>query len=221
MSSGLSFTEIMKQRHSARYFLSKPIPKEILKEIMETSLLTPSWGNSQPWTFYVASGTTLENIRKDWISKNREGVKGNSDLEAGHRNDFSERCQKCMNEIMKLVVDTLNEPDGKSLMEANVVLFNAPTLVYITIPKKRTLYNIFDSGAAEMSVMAAAQEHGVDSVPAYEAIKYPDILRKHMKIPDDEDIVIGIALGYEDKENALSKIKSKKLTLDEACHFYE
>ena len=36
---------------------------------METSLLTPSWGNSQPWTFYVASGTTLENIRKDWISK--------------------------------------------------------------------------------------------------------------------------------------------------------
>ena len=47
MSSGLSFTEIMKQRHSAGYFLSKPIPKETLKEIMETSLLTPSWGNSQ------------------------------------------------------------------------------------------------------------------------------------------------------------------------------
>ena len=69
MSSGISFTEIMKQRHSARYLLSKPIPKETLKAIMETSLLTPSWGNSQPWTFYVASGTTLENIRKDWISK--------------------------------------------------------------------------------------------------------------------------------------------------------
>ena len=54
MSSGLSFTEIMKQRHSTRYLLSKPIPKETLKAIMETSLLTPSWGNSQPWTFYVA-----------------------------------------------------------------------------------------------------------------------------------------------------------------------
>ena len=77
---------------------------------------------------------------------------------------------------MKLVVETLNELDGKPLWEANVVLFNAPTLVYITIPKKRTLYNIFDSGAAEMSVMAAAQEHGVDSLPAYEAIKYPDII---------------------------------------------
>ena len=221
MSTGLSFTEIMKQRHSARYFLSKPIPKETLKEIMETSLLTPSWGNSQPWTFYVASGTTLENIRKDWISKNKEGTKGNSDIEAGHRNDFSDRCQKCMNEIMKLVSETLKDPNCKALWDANVELFNAPTVVYITIPKKRTLFNLFDSGAAEMSVMVAAKEHGVDSVPAYEAIKYPDILRKHMKIPDDEDIVIGIALGYEDKENVLSKIKSKKLSIEEACHFYE
>ena len=42
MSSGLSFKELVKQRHSARYFLSKPIPKETLKEIIETSVLTPS-----------------------------------------------------------------------------------------------------------------------------------------------------------------------------------
>ena len=72
-----------------------------------------------------------------------------------------------------------------------------------------------------MNVMCAAKEHGVDSVPAYEAIRYPDVLRKYMKISDDEDIIIGIALGYEDKENVLSKIKPKKLTLDEACHFYD
>ena len=221
MSTGLSFKEIMKQRHSTRYFLSKPIPKETLKEIMETSLLTPSWGNSQPWTLYVASGNTLENIKKDWIAKNKEGIKGNSDIEAGHRTDFSERCQKCMNEIMKQFTDVLNDPNAKALWDANVILFNAPSIVYITIPKKRTLYNIFDSGAIEMTVMAAAKEQGIDSVPAYEAIKYPDILRKHMKIPDDEDIIIGIALGYEDKENALSKLKAKKFTLEEACHFYE
>ena len=221
MSSGSSFTEIMKQRHSSRCFLPKQIPKETLKEIIEISLLTPSWGNSQPWTFYVASGTTLENIRKDWISKNKEGIKGYSDIEAGHRDDVSERCQKCMNEGLKLMSETLSDPNCKALWDANTVLFNAPSVVYITIPKKRTLFNLFDSGAAQMSVMVAAKEHGVDSVSAYGAIKYPDILRKHMKIPDDEDIVIGIALGYEDKENILSKIKSKKLSIEEACHFYE
>ena len=122
---------------------------------------------------------------------------------------------------MNLIGEVLNDPDAKSLWDANVILFDAPTIVYITIPKKRTLYNLFDSGAIEMTVMAAAKEYGIDSVPAYEAIKYPEILRKNMKIPDDEDIVIGIALGYKDDENILNKIHPKKLTLDETCHFYE
>ena len=48
---------------------------------------------------------------------------------------------------------------------------------------------------------------------------YPDVLRKNMKIPENEDIVIGIALGYEEK-CLLNEHRSKKLTLEEACHFY-
>ena len=221
MSSESSFKKIMKQRYSVRYFLPKPIPEATLKEIMETSILTPSWGNSQPWNLYIASGNTLEKIRKDWIAKNKEGIKGYSDIEAGHRTDFSERCQKNMDDIMKLFGDFLKDPTMKVFMDANVILFNAPTLVYITIPKKRTLYNIFDTGAIEMSIIASAKENGIDSVPAYETIKYPDILRKYMNISDDEDIIIGIALGYEDKENILNKCKSKKLNLNEVCHFYD
>ena len=221
MSSGLSITEIMKQRHSIRYFLPKPIPETILKEIMSTSILTPSWGNSQPWNIHVASGNTLEKIRKDWIDKNKEGVKGYTDIEVGHRTDFSERCQKNMNEIMKSFGDFLKDPTMKVFMEANYILFNAPTVAYVTVPKERTLYNIFDTGAIEMSIIAAAKEHGIDSVPAYEIIKYPDVLRKYMKIADDEDIIIGIALGYEDKENILNKCKSKKSDLNEVCHFYD
>ena len=32
------FNELMKQRHSSRYFQSKEIPEEILKQIISTSL---------------------------------------------------------------------------------------------------------------------------------------------------------------------------------------
>jgi len=121
---------------------------------------------------------------------------------------------------MNNLSEMLKDKECKLLWEANNVLFNAPTVVYITIPKKRTQYCLFDSGAIEMAIMIAAKDHGIDSVPAYQAIKYPDILRKYLKVPDDEDIVIGIALGYEDKEFILNKYKSKKLSLEEACHFY-
>ena len=55
MESKTNFKELMKERHSSRYFQSKEIPKEVLKEIISTSLLSPSWGNSQPWNIYVAN----------------------------------------------------------------------------------------------------------------------------------------------------------------------
>ena len=65
--------------------------QETLKSIISTALDSPSWCNSQPWNIYVASGNTLSEIRKLWISKNEKGEKGYSDLDPGHRTDFSER----------------------------------------------------------------------------------------------------------------------------------
>jgi nitroreductase len=48
--------------------------------------------------------------------------------------------------------------------------------------------------------MLAATDLGVNSIPAYELVKYPYILRDNLPIPEDEDIVMGIALGYESDE---------------------
>ena len=44
-------------------------------------------------------------------------------------------------------------------------------------------------------------------------------LRKYLKISDKEDIVIGIALGYEEPCQ-MNDHRSKKLTFEEACHFF-
>ena len=69
MESKYNFKELMKERHSARMFESKEIPKDVLKDIISTSLLTPSWTNSQPWKIYVASGKPLDEVKKEWLSK--------------------------------------------------------------------------------------------------------------------------------------------------------
>ena len=79
-------------------------------------------------------------------------------------------------------------------------------------------YSIYDLGGFGMSLMLAAKDHGVDSIVAYELIKYPDIIRKYAKVPDDEDIIIGIALGYED-DAQLNKYRSSRLPLDQVCFF--
>ena len=65
MESKYNIKELMNERHSVRKFQSKPIPEEVLKEIISISLNAPSWCNSQPWNIYVATGNTLEEIRKE------------------------------------------------------------------------------------------------------------------------------------------------------------
>ena len=214
-----NFKELMKARHSARYFLSKEIPENILKEIISTSLMAPSWCNSQPWNIYVASGKTISEIRKIFIQKNNEKIKGYSDMEPGHRTNFSERSQKHMESLYKDVDEINKNPKSRNFGEVQKDLFGAPTLVYLTLPKGYTNYSVLDLGGLEMSIMLAAKDNGVDSIPAYETIKYPDVIKKYCKIPDNEDVIIGIALGYEE-DNAINKYRAKKMTVDECVHFY-
>ena len=216
MESKYNFKELMKERHSCRKFQSKPIPEAILKDIISISLASPSWCNSQPWNIYVASGNTIEEIRKEWMAKGKEKVKGYADIAPGHRTDYSERSQKTMAEFFKA---SEKLPNPEEFNESNYSLFSAPTMVYLTLNKGHSKYPVLDLGVIEMAIMLAAKDHGVDSIPAYMTIMYPDVLRKHLKISDKEDIVIGIALGYEEK-CALNEHRSVKLNLEDVCHFF-
>jgi nitroreductase len=208
----------MKDRHSARDFQSKEIPEETLKKIITIALDSPSWCNSQPWKVYVVTGKTLEEIRKEWIAKNEEKIKGYADLQPVHRTEFSERCQKNMEEEFKLIKEQTKDPEMTSFWRKNIECFNAPAVVYLALHKGHSKWSCYDLGGFGMALMLAAKDLGVDSVVAYELVKYPDVLRKYVKIPDDEDIAVGIALGYEN-DDIVNKFRAKKSKLEDVCQF--
>ena len=218
MASQFNFKELMKQRHSARDFQSKEIPEDTLKEIVSIALMSPSWCNSQPWNIYVVTGKPLEEIRKVWIAKNDEKIKGYGDIKPVHRTEFSERCQKNMEEEFKLIAENTKDPEMKSFWRKNIECFKAPAVIYLTVHKGHSEWSIYDLGGFGMALMLAAKDLGVDSVVAYELTKYPDVLRKHVNIPDTEDIAMGIAFGYE-SDDIVNKFRAKKHTLEEVCHF--
>jgi nitroreductase len=43
----------IRERRSVRKYKSKPVPEEILMEILEAARLAPSWNNTQAWRFVV------------------------------------------------------------------------------------------------------------------------------------------------------------------------
>lgn len=47
--------KVLKERRSIRDYLSKPIPREILEDIIDCGRLAPSANNVQPWLFVVVT----------------------------------------------------------------------------------------------------------------------------------------------------------------------
>ncbi len=47
--------EALKTRRSIRSYESKPVPKEVIEEIVDTARLAPSANNIQPWEFIVVT----------------------------------------------------------------------------------------------------------------------------------------------------------------------
>ncbi|MGD0088513.1 MAG: nitroreductase family protein [Planctomycetota bacterium] len=45
--------EAIKARRSIREYTSKPVPPEVLKELLTAAMYAPSAGNAQPWHFVV------------------------------------------------------------------------------------------------------------------------------------------------------------------------
>jgi nitroreductase len=58
----MEIMELIASRKSVRNYLSDPIPKEVLDEILEAGRLAPSAQNGQPWRYVVL--TDREEIKK-------------------------------------------------------------------------------------------------------------------------------------------------------------
>jgi nitroreductase len=52
-------TFLLQQRVSVRKFQHKPVPEEVIQDMLEAARLSPSGGNEQPWMFGVITDRRL------------------------------------------------------------------------------------------------------------------------------------------------------------------
>ncbi|WP_370323289.1 nitroreductase family protein, partial [Henriciella pelagia] len=51
----MEYEEVVRSRRSIRGYLDKPVPKALIREILEIAMRAPTSLNSQPWNFYVCT----------------------------------------------------------------------------------------------------------------------------------------------------------------------
>ncbi len=141
--SKYNFKALMEERHSVRNFQKKEIPENLIKEIITVAQRAPSWENSQPWNVYIATGEVLEQIRKEYIAKGEQNVKGYADMNPGHRTNYSKQSQKIMEEQNNAFSQFTDDPKFEKFMVAVRNMYYAPMVVYFTLNKGYIPYILF------------------------------------------------------------------------------
>jgi nitroreductase len=206
-------------RRSIRKFKTKEIARDIIREILESARWAPSWGNTQPWEFYVLSGKPLEEFKK----ANREKLDNGESFafDVPMPEVWPEHMKKRYGEIGKIMLTTLGiereDKEGrKRLYQEMALLFGAPCLLVACVPKDvRIEYAMLDIGLILQTVCLLAYDRGLGTCIMAASVGYPDLLRKYALIPQDRRIIVGVAIGYPDQNFPLNTFERKRVDINE------
>ncbi|MBD5560537.1 MAG: hypothetical protein HDQ87_09325 [Clostridia bacterium] len=210
----MEFDRVVDQTHAVRAFSHKQVPDETLCAIVEEAVNAPTWMNAQERKIYIATGDKAAAIRKEYAELGAANTPDRGAYKMGHHSDWSEAAQQNMAHFQDVAARTVGD-DGSLLGRAENELFDAPAFALLALPPKPAPWGILDLGALEEAIVLCAANKGVSSIVAYAFIKYPDVLRKYLPIPEDQEVVIGIGLGYPDPDSPLNKIHAGRVPLDD------
>lgn len=191
--------DAIKARHAVRDFTDQPVAKETIQEIVRLAQQTPSWVNSEPWRVYAATGQSLTQIRQGCLDLAAQKVATSPDLKTMSRDDWDPRPQKLMKDWGHDLVHSFADFDEAHtvMTGASDALNNAPAILFVTIPKQTPDWAILDAGAFMQSLLLAATAKGLGSIPTYNSVRYPQVVRQVLGIPETERLLVGVELGYE------------------------
>lgn len=208
----MEFKDAVNYRQSIRIFNNKKIDEADLEDIVKTAQRAPSWVNAQPWKIYIATGDTLEKIKSNHLKLVKSGTMGNADWGYPADNSWDNNAITNMMQWNNGLRNHLGR-DGSQMAYSQSHLFDAQALVYLTLPRNASNWSIYDLGAFGQTLMLAAADKKIDSVPAYEIVKYPNSLREILGVSRDRIFAMGIALGYRD-DKRINSFRTKRADED-------
>ncbi|HTW92295.1 MAG TPA: nitroreductase [bacterium] len=214
----MNVTDALNSRASIRAFKPDPIARETIRAIMEAATRAPSWANTQPWEIYIAAGEPLERLRRGFLDRFHEGKPRALDMPAPAQ--WPEASKQRMEALMAgrtrlAAPGTAGKYPRQVMAEWNYRFFGAPVVVYLCMERGLSTWSLFDIGLLAQSIMLAAQEHGVDSIPAVMLASYPDLIRTELGIPQDQLVLFGIALGHRDPQAPQNQLRTTRRPLED------
>ncbi len=220
----MTFDEVVNGRRSIRGYLDKPVPRDLIEEVLALAMRSPSSMNTQPYNFHVITGDPLDRIRKGNTERILAGEPDSREFRrgepfAGKHRERQIGCAVQLFEAMGI------ERDDKEARQDWVLRgfrqFDAPVCVIVTYDKELSGSDDtpFDCGAVTTALVNAAWSRGLGCVINSQGIMQSPVVREHANIPDDQVIMKTVAMGWPDEEFPANPVKITRREVDEAARF--
>lgn len=192
-------------RHSIRAFLDRPVPREVVENILEVASRAPSGTNTQPWQVVVLTGEPKAELSRKILEAFDDPA-----VAATHAPEYDyypvQWVSPYLDRRRKVGWDLYGRLDiakgDKARMHAqhrrNYRFFDAPVGLIFTIDRILRQGSWLDYGMFLQNVMIAARARGLDTCPQAAFTTYHRIISEHLALPAERALVCGMSLGYAD-----------------------
>lgn len=220
----MTYQEVVAGRRSIRGYLDKPVPKALIRDVLDLAMRAPSSLNTQPWNFYVVTGAPLDRIRAGNVERNLAGVPDTREFRRGPGYEGVHRERQV--EIAKQLFGAMgiareDKPARQDWVLRGFRQFDAPVSIVITYDRSIHGSDIapFDCGAVTNALVNAAWSKGLGCVINSQGIMQSPVVREHAGIPDTQVIMICVAMGWPDERFPANAVVSRRKSVDEATTF--
>lgn len=221
--------EAIQSRRSIRAFSQKPVPQELVTEVLEVARRAPSGTNVQPWHIHAVMGEARTRL-VDAVMAHREihretGVPDATSEFPGaskRKDPYISR----MKTLGKEMYGLLGIPKGDQEANwqqwgRNFEFFDAPVGLIFTIDKDLEYTSWLDMGIMVQTIMLAARARGLDTCAQGAWSNFWSVTKSQLHIPDTEFVVCGVSLGYAQVDAPVNTLVSQREALSTYVTLHE
>ncbi|HMT48121.1 MAG TPA: nitroreductase [Novosphingobium sp.] len=221
MTNSTTVTEAVLSRRSVRAFADKPVPLEILRQVMDTARWAPSGCNFQPWEGAILTGEPLRALQDKMRATPPQDPKEYSWSDP----EVLPECLARLHQVGADMYAAMNIERGDKaaradFMSSNIASFNAPAVLMVYFPRVMGAPQWSDVGMWLQTIMLLLREQGLDTCPQEFLSLYAKLIKDHLGVSDESHIFFcGIAIGYRDEEDPVNGFDRKREPLDSKVKF--
>ena len=220
----MDFETLVHERRSIRGYKLDPVPREVIRNIIEIAKGAPSSMNTQPWFFHVITGEPLERIRQGNTERMLAGagVQREIPMRGGYEGIHRQRQIEVAVQLFEAMGIERDDKEGRQdWVMRGFRQFDAPVSIVMTYDKSLEPATIshFDLGAVTYGLVLAAWTRGLGTVINGQGIMQSAVVREHAKIQDWQTIMTCIAMGYPNDDFAANEVKSRRTPNDDIVTF--